>query len=298
MEKKNKRLYDGMILLGIVLIVYAGIKLNERYADLAESDRLYEELNKQYVSGPEQIMTYAEGQTSLSKEDGPHESDASGGEVLEDETPEVVEIPWYCMIRVDFESLRELNPDVAGWIFFENEDLSYPILYSGDNTKYFRRTLDGKSATAGSIFLDGDNTPDFEDGRVVIYGHNMKNLSMFGKLKFYRQENYYEDHQYFQILVEGIVYRYQIFSYFDVSETETEICRVDFASEKDFSDFIKKLQKRSLKDTEIEVDSHDKVVTLITCYSTGRRTVVNAVRVDSYEIEAVEHGQMEEEIAQ
>lgn len=212
---------------------------------------------------------------------------------MADEEPEIEEVPWYQLIRVDFESLKECNKDVIGWIYFENESISYPILYSGDNVRYLRTTLDGKNAAAGSIFLDGSNAPDFEDSRNVIYGHNMKNLSMFGKLKYYLQEkDYYEDHQYFQILTEDTVYRYQIFSYFDVPETETEICRVNFAAENDFSDLIGVLRKRSVKDTEIEVDPDDKVITLLTCYVTGRRTLVNALRVDSYEIDAETHEEL------
>ena len=297
MKKKSKLLYDGIILLGIVLIGYVGVRFYGYYTDRAESNNLYKELNEQYVSEPEQVSAYAEEPDSGSEQGDLHENSVSGGDAVADAAPEIKEIPWHDMIRVDFESLKELNKDVVGWIFFENEDISYPILYSGDNVKYLRRTVDGKNASAGSIFLDGANTPDFEDSRTVVCGHNMKNLSMFGKLKFYMQdEAYYEEHQYFQILVDGVVYRYRIFSYFDVSETETEICRVDFTSEKDFTDFIGTLQKRGVKDTEIEVDQDDKVLTLLTCYSTGRRTLVNAVRVDSYETEIVEPRQIKQEL--
>lgn len=285
MKNKSKLLYDGIILLGIAMVCYAGVKIYGHYADRAASNSLYEELNEQYVSKTTQISAHVA--ESVSPPEGEDQgSSVSEGNALADAAPVIEEIPWHDMIRVDFESLRERNQDVVGWIFFENEDISYPILYSEDSSKYLYRTLDGKSASAGSIFLDGGNTPDFEDSRNVIYGHNMKNLSMFGNLKYYIQEkDYYEDHQYFQILTEGTVHRYRIFSCFDVPETETEICRVDFETEKDFSDFIGVLRKRSVRNTEIEVDCDDKVVTLLTCYVTGRRTLVNAVRVDSYEIE-------------
>ncbi len=287
MKKKSKLLYDGIILLGIVLVACTGAMLYKHYADRAASNSLYEKLNEQYVMGPQQSAVDAQ-ESNVSPQENDYPQSVSGGESMTDAVPVMEETPWHDLIRVDFESLKEYNPDVIGWIFFEDEEISYPILYSGDNVKYLRTTVDGKNAAAGSIFLDGSNTPDLEDSRSVIYGHNMKNLSMFGNLKYYMQEkDYYEDHQYFQILVEDKVYRYRIFSYFDVPETETEICRVDFASEKDFADFIKKLKKRSVKDTEIEVNSDDKVVTLLTCFVTGRRTLVNAVRVDSYEIEAV-----------
>lgn len=285
MKKKSRLLYDLIILIGVALLGVAGVKLYGHYADRATSNSLYEELNEQYVftAEPEPLPTEESAALSRREESDPRGDQA--GTLLGEEEPEAREIPWYHMIRVDFEKLKERNQDVVGWIFFENENISYPILFSGDNTKYLRRTLDGKNASAGSIFLDGDNTPDFEDSRSVIYGHNMKNLSMFGKLKYYRQEGYYEEHQYFQMLAEGIVYRYQIFSCFDVPETETEICRVDFSPDEDFSEFIDTLHRRSLVDTEIKVESDDKVVTLLTCYVDGRRTLVNAVRVGTYEIE-------------
>lgn len=297
MKKKSKLLYDGILLLGIVLVVYAGVKLYERYADREASNRLYEELNEQYILGPEQIPSYAEEPAS------PSEGDSTGeGDVFEekaaDEVPEVRELPWYRMTRVNFERLKEINQDVVAWISFENEDISYPIVYSGDNTKYLQKGFDGKRASAGCIFLDGGNTPDLGDSRLVIYGHNMKNLSMFGKLKYYREEDYYEDHQYFQILTEDTIYRYQVFSYFEVAENETEICRVDFTSEKDYSDLINELLKRSMKDTGIEVDGNDTVATLLTCYTTGRRMLVNAVMVDSYRIDETEGEHPEQAIVQ
>lgn len=289
MKKKNKLLYDVILLAGVALVAFAGIKLYGHYAERAASDSLYEELNEQYVSKLVQTPPPVEESADMSVE-GSADEGGSVEQTAGEQEPEIIETPWHDMIRVDFEDLKELNPDVVGWIFFENEDISYPVLYSGDNVRYLRRTLDGKNASAGSIFLDGDNTPDFEDSRCVIYGHNMKNLSMFGKIKYYREKEYYEEHQYFQILAEGVVYRYQIFSCFDVPETETEICRVDFGPDEDFSKFIDTLRKRSLMDTEIEVESDDKVVTLLTCYVTGRRTLVNAVRVDSYEIETEMRG--------
>lgn len=300
-EKRKKRsrwLYDGIILLGIVLLGFAGFGLYRRYADRAASEQLYKVLNEQYVLPPESVSAPEAGLDSAAGEGGSPLGSVSGGDFpAEEQEPE--ETPWNHMIRVNFKSLKERNPDVIGWIFFENENISYPILYSGDNVRYLRRTLDGKNASAGSIFLDGGNTPDFEDSRNVIYGHNMKNRSMFGKLKYYMQEKeYYEDHQYFQILSEGVVYRYRIFSYFDVEETETEMCRVDYTPEKEFSEFIGLLQSRSVRDTDIEVGQNDKVVTLLTCYTPGKRTLVNAVRVDSYEIETMEQKQEEQEAVQ
>ena len=71
--------------------------------------------------------------------------------------------PWYDDIDIDFAGLRSENPDVVGWIYFENEDISYPVMYSGDNSYYLRKTFKREHATAGSIFLEGSNKTDFSD---------------------------------------------------------------------------------------------------------------------------------------
>ena len=85
--------------------------------------------------------------------------------------------------------MKAENPDVIGWIRFDNQDelgINYPILYSGDNQKYLRTDLHGNSHIAGCIFLEGLNKSDFSDYYNIIYGHNMNDGSMFGSLKKYR----------------------------------------------------------------------------------------------------------------
>ena len=93
---------------------------------------------------------------------------------------------WYHDIDVDLKGLREINPDIGGWIYFENEkDISYPLLYSGDDHYLHYNYFDEEEA-AGSIFIDAVNNPALSDVHTLIYGHNMRNLTMFGKLKYYK----------------------------------------------------------------------------------------------------------------
>lgn len=258
-SEKNNPIQNASVLLllgvGCLLIGVAGFNIYRIFHDYNSSNNLYDELEDDYV-------------TTISKEE------------------ESEKVPWYEMISVDLASLQEQNSDVKGWIYFENEDISYPILYSGDDDTYLRRTMDKKSATAGSIFIEGMNNPDFEDSHTLIYGHNMRNLSMFGKLKYYKEDpGYYIDHMYFQIIKNDVVYRYQIFAYEDVSE-DSFIYAVPYGPTEDFAEFIDQIYEISYRQTGAVATKDDKIITLSTCSTTSGegRFVVHAVRVDEHKI--------------
>lgn len=102
---------------------------------------------------------------------------------------------WATDVKVEFDKLKAENPDVIGWIRFDNQDelgINYPILYSGDNEKYLRTDLYGNSHIAGCIFLEGLNKSDFSDYYNIIYGHNMNDGSMFGSLKKYKDDGFWK----------------------------------------------------------------------------------------------------------
>ena len=188
---------------------------------------------------------------------------------------------WESMMDVDFASLQAINPDVIAWLYVEGTDISYPIMYSGDDETYLHTTFEGETAKAGSIFLEGYNYPDFSDSHSIIYGHNMRNLSMFGSLKYYKSEDdYLNDHQYFQIITPDSKMRFEIFSYFD-TEVASWVYAVPYSDSEEFGEYISELLSHSYEvvDTE-EVTSTDKVVTLSTCSTTGMRFTVHGVLRD------------------
>ena len=192
---------------------------------------------------------------------------------------------WYEQISVDLEGLQAAYPDVAGWIYFENESISYPVLYSGDNEKYLRTAYTGKAANAGAIFLDGENTRDFSDPHTLIYGHNMKNLSMFGRLRYYRTDkDYYEGHKYFQIFTGGYIYRYEIFAYGQVSADDSiyYVYGADPGNDK-LRALLKELKGMAPQGSSAEPGVNDHLITLSTCTGDGDvRMIVSAVRVDEH----------------
>jgi len=88
---------------------------------------------------------------------------------------------------IDFDALRSINPDVIGWIDVYDSDISYPIVQAQDNTKYLNRTFSGEMNRSGAIFLDHRDNSSFSS-LVRVYGHNMRDRSMFGKLADWQGE--------------------------------------------------------------------------------------------------------------
>lgn len=168
--KRNRNI--GSILLiaaGLLLIAAALYELIPVLLAYKRADDTYEALREAYMTG----------QPGTSSDDPAEEGE---------------ELPaWYEALQVDFETLKEANPDVIGWIYFDNiEQINYPILYSGDDETYLHTDLYGNASKSGCIFMEGNNVPDFNDCHTILYGHNMKNGSMFGSLKQYKNDGFYE----------------------------------------------------------------------------------------------------------
>lgn len=261
-SSKPKKLDPVMIiclLIGVVLVIFALVKLFFIYEGYQVSENEYHEIESQYV------------------------------EVAQDVTigVEETDIPWYEYAKVDVAALQEINSDVCGYILFENEDISYPVLHTYDNDYYLHRTVEKTEAKAGSIFMECANNSDFEDSHTIIYGHNMKNLSMFGKLRYYRTDKeYYDDHQYFQIFTNDAVYRYQVYAY-KVILDGSYIYETYYTGSDDFVAFANQIGSDSSRNTGIEITADDKIITLSTCTGNDdERFVVTAVRVDQHYFDA------------
>ena len=85
--------------------------------------------------------------------------------------------------QLDIPALQEVNSEVIGWIYIPDTEISYPLLHTQDNETYLHAAWDGTENVAGSIFLETQCSTDLTDFNTIIYGHNMRNGSMFGALK-------------------------------------------------------------------------------------------------------------------
>ena len=302
-EGKNRGKRNLILVIGCAVAVIAVAGLIYTIIEYGKSDRIYEKAAEEFVVilPEENDEADSNGNHSIKGEkdsvvpDSPEgEKDtaktAKSDENNKREISEKEALPadgreWYQLASVDLERLTAAYPDVVGWIYFENEKISYPIVYSGDNTTYLRTAYTGKSATAGSIFLDGESTPDFSDPHTLIYGHNMRNLSMFGRLGSYLTEKgYYDDHRYFQIFLDGRVYRYEIFAYGEIpANSSVYEAYGQTPGQAQMRDLLNVLEKLGADGADVEAGPSDHLLTLSTCTKDGDvRVIVSAVRVDEH----------------
>ena len=165
---------------------------------------------------------------------------------------------------VDFEELEAVNEEIIGWIRIGALDLSYPVAQSSDNDYYLHRTFERQDNFAGCIFLNCSNSRYFTDQNTIIYGHNMKNGSMFGTLKNLQDQELYDKNPFFWIYTKQFIYQYRIFSCAVVSK-EGDNYRTRFTTD-EFTDFLAARQSDSLVDNHgLQVSADDRIVTLSTC---------------------------------
>lgn len=178
----------------------------------------------------------------------------------------------------DLSPLREVNDDVVGWIEIPGV-LSYPLLQGGDNAYYLSHAWDGEENSAGAVFLDYRAGADFSDFNTLVYGHRMRNGTMFGSLKFYKDTDFWRENPGVFLSDENGTRRYDIFAAYEVGLTEIVYQR-DLSSEADKAEFIQYGLGHSVIDTGITPTTGDTIITLSTCTGSGHsaRWVVQAVR--------------------
>lgn len=183
---------------------------------------------------------------------------------------------------VDLDALREVNDEVLGWIYVPDTSISYPLVYSGDNSYYLTRTWNLEYSSVGSIFLDELNNTDFSDYNTIIYGHRMKDGSMFAGLKYYKTQDYYEQHPCVYIATDEGVVCYQIFAAYEAG-TESATYTLSFDSDSDKQSFIDHCVSKSVISTGVTPTVSDKIITLSTCTGNGYATrwVVQAAAVEN-----------------
>ena len=175
------------------------------------------------------------------------------------------------LLEIDLEALREVNEDVIGWIRIPDTKIDYPLLQWTDNQFYLTHTWKQVGNGSGSIFMECNNKSDFSDFNTIIYGHNMRNKSMFGSLQDYRNPKHVESHPYIYIVNDTGILRYDIFAMHRAG-IDSIMYGLKIDSEQKKTEFIRFAKDYSQIDTDIEPTPEDKILTLSTCSGAGYGT--------------------------
>lgn len=174
--------------------------------------------------------------------------------------------------------MQALNPDIIGWLTVDGTQMDYPFVYSKDNNDYLRRDLNGKYAVAGTIFMDYQCKADLSDFNTILYGHQMKNGSMFGDIAKFAKEDFWNGHTGGYIYLAYASYRLDIFSYAVVDRYDeiiyTPHSGADAVERTAVLDYIR-INSRQYRD--IGITASDQIVTLSTCnyeYNGARAVLV------------------------
>ena len=226
----------------------------------------------------------------LTVENDTMEETASGevavSEELAEEAKELAELP------VDFEKLQMENPEIYAWICIPGTKIDYPILqHEGEDQGYYlTRDLHGENSKAGSIYTEHYNRKDFTDPNTVIYGHNMKNGSMFHNLRYFAEREYFEEHEELYIYVPGKILKYQIFSCYEYDDRHI-LGSFDFSDEEVYASYLKDIMNPRSMYTMLREDvaltTENCIVTLSTCVANrpNNRRLLQAVFVEEIEAE-------------
>ncbi len=172
-------------------------------------------------------------------------------------------------VPVDFAKLKKANPHIYAWINIENANVDYPILqHPEDNSYYLKRTVNGQRSAYGSIYTEDYNSKDFSDFNTLIYGHNMKNGTMFGSLKKFRDASFFKENRYINVYMENRILRYEIFAAYTWDNSHI-LASWNFDLKENRAEYLQQIyavrDMNSQISSDIKVTSNDKIITLSTC---------------------------------
>lgn len=241
MKKKNKILITLIQIVLIAVIIFSGIKIIEWIKSNKKNKDIMSEIKENVVIN--------------------NEMDSNNEEY-----------------KIDFVKLKQKNSDAIAWIKVNGTDIDFPVVKGTDNSYYLTHNFDKEKNKAGWIFADYRNKFDGTDKNIIIYGHNMKNGSMFASLKDVIKEEWYnnENNKYIALITENENCKYQVFSVYQ-TEAEEYYLQINISN---FKEFVEKIKGRSKKDFNVDIKETDSILTLSTCAdNTKYRVVLHAVKI-------------------
>ncbi|MBO5502948.1 MAG: class B sortase [Lachnospiraceae bacterium] len=250
--EKRVKIQHMIILIGLIVVfVVSGSFFIADLHEYKTAENEYEKITEATIKLPDS-----------SEKAATVEVDGEEIEIPLDEFPDLV---------IDFDALKATNEDFVGVLYVPALELTYPVAHSRDNSEYLSRTFEGTRNASGCIFMDMYAKEDFSDSNTFIFGHNMKNQTMFGSLKrFSSDKGLCDSHPYVYFFTKEKVYKYRIFSYFP-TPVDSYIYN-GFTGQEGYDEYVRKSQRDSqYKEadlSEIDFTQYPNLLTLSTCFGT------------------------------
>ncbi len=273
-RKRKKRrkilrvIYYAIPLVLLVLFVVFGILFIRDYREYAVAKKAYNALDENIEERG--VVTARSLPVNLHMQSGEEE------EIF----PEEVTFD-YPELDIDFAAFAQVNPDFVGVLYIPSLELRYPVLQGKDNEEYLHKTYDGITNSAGAIFLDYLASRSMEDRNSFIFGHNMKNGSMFGSLKkFVTDDTLAAGDPYIYFYTSECVRKYEIFSFY-YSFVGSDAYQ-NFAGDSGYDEYTEKALRNSIFiNNEVDLSGRPNLLTLSTCSGTEhvKRLLVHAALI-------------------
>ena len=257
-RRRARRIQLAVFLIALAVFCYSGWKLFGIWSEYKKGTDTYDNL----AAEADKILSASDEETTA--------EDGSGTEEKKD--PKAVSL---------YALMHGQNPDYVGWITIPDTKIDYPIVQYSDNDYYLKHTFEQEENAAGTLFVDTNITDGMDAQHVIVYGHNMKNGSMFAGLKKFREDDFYEAHKTFTVYTADRVYTYEIFSV-HVTSPDSDVYTITFGGLAAFVDYADRMQSQSIMDTGVIVGGEDHIITLSTCVNQNKdRLVIQARRLEN-----------------
>lgn len=272
MQKKLNFYKILCAVLVVVLVIVIAAMWYRNYTQNKAGD-IYKDLQSQ-VNSASPNVTVADSETETEEDTEPVEED-----ILSELGVEIPEK------NLDWDALRETNKDIYAWIYIPETNVDYPVLQSEtDDEYYLMHNLDGSYGYPGCIFTQLLNSKDFTDYNTVLYGHNMKNGTMFRTLHYYQNEEFFYNNPYIYIYTENGVLVYEIFAAYNAGD-EHILNTYDLRTEEGFASYLDTVKEGAYLGgyirADVEVTTANHIITLSTCTDqSDERYLVQAVLIN------------------
>jgi sortase B len=182
----------------------------------------------------------------------------------------------YTEIRTEkIETLSGKNPNFRFWVKVDNTNIDYPVVQSDNNEYYLEKDFYNKPSNSGSIFMDYRDNDDSQN--IILYGHNMRNKTMFNNLLKFKDKNFFNENNKIRVINDGKEYIYEVFSVYTI-DAGYDYLIPNFSNSESFNKYISDIKNKSLFKSNLNLNENDHIITLSTCSYEFKdaRTVVHA----------------------